>query len=330
METWQLEYIIAAADHETLTEAAHALHITQPTLSRCIAQISESIGAPLFYRGRRLRLTPAGQQYVEGAKQILAIKQHTYSLIQSLCVPDEERFSVGISMHTGSAFLSCIYDRFQSDYPTVKIDLVEGYSRDLFDMVYHGKLDMAIAIQVDELIQRTGLEFWPLFIMHHLLAIAETNSLASQGAKSALEHPPEIDLAVFRDIPVITPNERALGCDVQKQMARTAGFDYLSICKSSNYQFAIQMARAFNAYTFLPVSMCEEGLGLRYFLSSPAPNIVKGFYFRKGLEISEAMEHFMYLCVCQQISDVQHPDYINTLSPHLREIIERKGGLIRV
>lgn len=330
METWQLEYIIAAADHDTLTEAARALNISQPTLSRCIAQVSKSIGTPLFYRGHRLRLTPAGQQYVEGAKQIMEIKRHTYSLIQSLCSPDEERFSVGISMHTGSAFLSCIYDRFQSDYPNVKIDVVEGYSKDLFDMVHHGKLDMAIAIRSDELIQRTGLEFWPLFIMRHLLAIAETNSLAAQGAKSAHEHLPEIDLAEFRDIPAITPNVRALGCDVQNQLAEAAGFDYLSICQTSNYQFAAQMTRAFNAYTFLPVNMCEEGLGMRYFLTRPVFDVTKGFYFRKGLNITEAMEHFMYLCACQQISDVQHSDYVNTLSPHLREIIERKGGLIRV
>lgn len=330
METWQLEYIIAAADHKTLTDAARALNVSQSTLSRCISQVSKNIGAPLFYRERRLRLTPAGQQYVEGAKQIMEIKRHTYSLIQSICSPDEERFSIGISPHTGAAFLSCIYDRFQSDYPNVKIDVVEGYSRDLFDMVFQGKLDMAIAIQSDALIQRTGLEFWPLFVMRHLLAIAETNSLAARGAKSAHEYPPEVHLAEFRDIPAITPNVRALGCDVQNQLAKAAGFDYLSICQTSSYQFAIQMTRAFSAYTFLPVSMCQEGLGLRYFQSLPAPDVTKGFYFRRGLQITEGIEHFMYLCVCQQISDVQQSDYVNTLSPHLRDIIERKGGLIRV
>ena len=48
-----LRYFLTVVREESITRAAEVLHITQPTLSRQLAQLEESLGIRLFHRGTR-------------------------------------------------------------------------------------------------------------------------------------------------------------------------------------------------------------------------------------------------------------------------------------
>ena len=53
---------LATAEHGSLSAAARALGLTQPTLSRQVAGLEQDLGLLLFDRiGKALRLTPAGR-----------------------------------------------------------------------------------------------------------------------------------------------------------------------------------------------------------------------------------------------------------------------------
>ena len=61
MEIRVLRYFLAVVREESITKAAELLHITQPTLSRQIAQLEEEMGIKLFDRGtRKIVLTNEG------------------------------------------------------------------------------------------------------------------------------------------------------------------------------------------------------------------------------------------------------------------------------
>lgn len=61
MEIRTLRYFWTIAEEGTVSKAAEALHITQPTLSRQIKELEEEFGTELFIRGRRqIQLTEAG------------------------------------------------------------------------------------------------------------------------------------------------------------------------------------------------------------------------------------------------------------------------------
>ena len=61
MEIRVLRYFLTVAREESITRAAQVLHITQPTLSRQLSQLEESMGVKLFLRGtRRIVLTNEG------------------------------------------------------------------------------------------------------------------------------------------------------------------------------------------------------------------------------------------------------------------------------
>jgi DNA-binding transcriptional LysR family regulator len=69
----QLAYFITVVDQGSVTSAARSLHVTQPVLSRQLREMERRIGLSLFERdGRRLRLTPAGQEFAPVARDLLA------------------------------------------------------------------------------------------------------------------------------------------------------------------------------------------------------------------------------------------------------------------
>ena len=62
MELRTLRYFLAVAQAKTISAAAEALHVTQPTLSRQLMQLEEELGVKLFRRSQyRVVLTEEGQ-----------------------------------------------------------------------------------------------------------------------------------------------------------------------------------------------------------------------------------------------------------------------------
>lgn len=73
MELSQLEYFKVAARHSSFTQAAEALHITQPALSKSVSRLEKELGAALFDRGGGpLQLTSAGRAFLVWCNRALS------------------------------------------------------------------------------------------------------------------------------------------------------------------------------------------------------------------------------------------------------------------
>ena len=73
MELRLLQYFLAVAREENISRAADTLHLTQPTLSRQMAQLEKELGAALFVRGRHFKLTGAGMLLRRRAEEVTAL-----------------------------------------------------------------------------------------------------------------------------------------------------------------------------------------------------------------------------------------------------------------
>lgn len=72
MDLRQAAYVVAVVEHRTFTAAAASIPVSQPALSQAIAALERELGAELFHRaGRRVHLTPAGDAFLEPARQML-------------------------------------------------------------------------------------------------------------------------------------------------------------------------------------------------------------------------------------------------------------------
>lgn len=143
MEYRVLQYFLAVAQEENISRAAEALHLTQPTLSRQIAQLEEELGAPLFVRGKRTVLTDAGMMLRKKAEEVAYLMDAIKMDFQTRKdMAGEIRIGSGIYAG-GNALLSHIPE-FMEEFPHVTFDVYTASADLLKERMDHGLLDFAI------------------------------------------------------------------------------------------------------------------------------------------------------------------------------------------
>lgn len=146
MELRVLNYFVATAEELNMTRAAQKLLVSQPALSRQIADLEDELGVKLFNRQpRHLTLTPAGQYLLEQAKEILALTTKTKSNLQSSAV-----ISGDLTIAAGESYamqrIMDILSNIIQDYPTVKIHILSGDYEFAEKKLNIGTVDFAVII----------------------------------------------------------------------------------------------------------------------------------------------------------------------------------------
>ena len=84
MEFRVLRYFLAVAREQSISAAAQALHLTQPTLSRQLRELEEELGKQLMVRGsRRIELTEDGMLLRKRAEEIMELVSRTQAELSS-------------------------------------------------------------------------------------------------------------------------------------------------------------------------------------------------------------------------------------------------------
>lgn len=168
MELRVLQYFLAVVREENISRAAEVLHITQPTLSRQIAQLEEELGTPLFIRGRRLSLTDAGAMLRVRAEEVV-------SLVAKIEHEFAEKSEVGGIISIGSGGLMALQTlmpvlvQFQQIYPRVRYAFYTNSAEYTKERLDQGLLDMGFLLEpVDvekyDYIRMKGKERWGLLV----------------------------------------------------------------------------------------------------------------------------------------------------------------------
>lgn len=295
METRELEYVVAAADNGSLMKAAKALNVSASAISRTINKASEYVGAPLFNRGSHLIPTAVGMKYIEGAREILNIKNQTYMMMKSITDFHKEALYVAMSPHIDSEIYAKIYYDFSLRFPQVKLGIVEAYSKEGAELVIQNKVSFALGIENPEFIKTYKLRFIPLQTIEYVIHIAETNAMASGGAESVNEKLPLIKLSRLKDIPYIAHETRAFYSDMVNNIFSEAGFSPLLVNTCGSSSIMETMIRSNNAYSIGPLDSGPSGMGLRYFRLDPPYCLRKGIYIKSNKKITPAMAGFIEL-----------------------------------
>ena len=146
MELRLLQYFLAVCREENMTRAADMLHLTQPTLSRQIAQLEEELGAPLFIRGRHLALTEAGMKLRRRAEEIMQLMDKI-----EIEFKEQEEVAGVVSIGAGglSSFrsLSELMHGFQKLYPRVQFDFYTNNAEFVKERLDRGLLDFGLLLE---------------------------------------------------------------------------------------------------------------------------------------------------------------------------------------
>lgn len=145
MELRVLNYFLAVAREENFTKAAQQLHLTQPTLSRQIADLEQELGVKLFIRNKHnIILTEDGMILKRRAQEILSLADKT----KRDFMQKEEALSGTISIGSGefrsTEYLAKIIAQFRKQYPNVKYEIYSGNASNIRDYIERGFLDIGL------------------------------------------------------------------------------------------------------------------------------------------------------------------------------------------
>lgn len=197
MKLQQLKYLIAIVDNGlNITAAAERLYTSQPGVSKQLKLLEEELGAQLFARkGKSLvEVTPIGEEVVARARVIVREVENIQSLAANLHREQKGTLSIGTTHTQARYVLPGVIARFRDRYPKVALELHQGTSEQIADMVEAKNIDFAIATGSRELFGE--LVQLPCYRWDRTILVPVEHELAKLDGKPTLA-----DLARF---PLVT------------------------------------------------------------------------------------------------------------------------------
>lgn len=135
-----------------LSNAAHALHRSQPALTRQIQQLEEELGVTLFERNRNrlISLTEQGEAVVRIARRMMSDADDIASVARDKLDPDTGELRVATTHTQARYMLPAIIRKFKSRYPAVNLSLLQGTPAQCCDLVARGAADIGICTEIAE------------------------------------------------------------------------------------------------------------------------------------------------------------------------------------
>lgn len=163
------EYVLAVSQYGGISQAAEALGIAQPTLSKFIKKLEIDIGAEIFDRSTvPLTITPAGELFLEAGKRMLDVERQFEKELQELLSNKNTIIRIGISPSRSPYMMPGIIKSYKSINPSVQVIIEEKTTTELNNRLAEGKLDLIITLANED---TQNFMCIPLFEEDILLAV---------------------------------------------------------------------------------------------------------------------------------------------------------------
>lgn len=133
-----------------ISNAAKALHRSQPAISRRIALLEQELGVPLFDRvGGRTLLSDAGRVMVPYAERAVAAAQDAENAVRALARPDSGPVALAVVGTLAGGRLSAIMKRFAAEHPKVDLSLRTATSAEVSGLIARGEATIGLRYDRD-------------------------------------------------------------------------------------------------------------------------------------------------------------------------------------
>lgn len=141
-----MEAFLAVGTFGGFRRAAEALRVTQPAVSARIKALEESLGVPLFERGRGgPALSAAGRALRPHAEQLLQAVALARQAVHDLRPQSAGALQIAAALSICTYLLPDVLKRFQAAYPNVMITVRSGHSKEVLEMVLRGEAEIGLA-----------------------------------------------------------------------------------------------------------------------------------------------------------------------------------------
>jgi len=175
MQLHQIEAVVAIAEAGSFRKAAEQLGRTQPTLTKSIKALEESVNLVIFDRTPRgVHLTEGGERLYKRACTIMADVRAMEDEVKQLAGFDGGRVRIGVSPVAGAVIMPRALKQFRKSWPRVEIELINVLYPDSVSQLREAALDIVLG-PVPELDAHASVTVERLFDIDMIVAAHEGN-----------------------------------------------------------------------------------------------------------------------------------------------------------
>lgn len=248
MEIAALQAFVAVAEHASFSAAADSLYLTQPAVSKRVAQLEAELGARLFDRiGRRVSVTATGAALLPRARRLINDARELRRLVSDLSGEVRGRLVMGTSHHIGLHRLPEPLKQFTSRYPEVELDIRFMDSEAACRAVETGELELAIVTLPPD--QPANLDLKPIWDDPLAFMVGPDHPLAGRG---------RVGIDELLAYPAVLPGGTTYTRAILEQAVRTAGRE-LRVAMATNYLETLHMLVATGlGWSVLPATLLDD------------------------------------------------------------------------
>jgi LysR family cys regulon transcriptional activator len=181
MNLHQFRFVQEAARHQlNLTEAAKALHTSQPGVSKAIIELEEELGIEIFARhGKRLkRITEPGQHVLSSIEVIMREIGNLKRIGEQYSTQDSGTLSIATTHTQARYVLPASVARLRAHYPKVNLSLHQGTPEQVARMLMDDVAEIGVA--TESLANYSELVTLPCYEWQHMLVMPAGHPLTAR------------------------------------------------------------------------------------------------------------------------------------------------------
>ncbi|MEC1108143.1 LysR family transcriptional regulator [Bacillus velezensis] len=231
-------------------KAAEILNYSQPTISMRIKQLEQDVGAQLFERGKKLRLTRAGRLFHERAGQLLAqyeVLDHTLADIRQ---GQAGLIHIGISEPTASLIFPAVLRGFLDDYPDMSVNVSVDDANTCSRKLLEGAIDFAVCGEPELILENY---FDPFFHDSLNVIVSDRHPLAAKTSINLED--------LENECLIFTPANCPIRIQIEQHLQRSIGSRYrkMELTSSMAHQYYVRENIGVSIFTATAHSEPIEG-----------------------------------------------------------------------
>ncbi|MCH4166129.1 MAG: LysR family transcriptional regulator [Megasphaera sp.] len=248
MDLFQLTYFIEVAHKKSFTKASKSLHISQPSISKGIKAMEEHWNIQLFDRkGKNVELTETGAYLLPKIEELMKGFTQLNEEMESTTLLNAGKLAIGVPPMIGSSFISPFIRQFITSYPSIELEMTEVGSQEIISAIDDGLIQAGfVALPID-----TDMPYdFFIFNEEPLDVVVWSNHPLARQQRLTLEQIKNEPLVSYPTSFSLTPYIRSF---YQEIMAHPK-----IVCRSSNWDFLVEMVRSQLGIALLPQSICKR------------------------------------------------------------------------
>jgi DNA-binding transcriptional LysR family regulator len=241
LELAELRAFLVLANHLHFGQAAEALHVSQPALTKQMQRLEAKVAGPLLVRGyRRVTLTPAGEILRDRAQSLLREAEIAEQMVRLAVSGKAGLLQIGFGIASLAAGLPDILTRFRQHFPEVQVTMRDMSTPDQIEALERGDIDVGF-LRLP--VERAELVTVP--VLEETLVAAVPRGMSYRKGLFGLRNEPFV---------VISRSDSASFFDHLVQTCRAAGFSPRIVQEVNELFTVLNLVRAGIGVSLVPRS----------------------------------------------------------------------------